>query len=226
MLLLASLTFAASLRTASLDAPVPNITDLDYLPEPGAWPCALTLQVDGLGAVNEVKVARGCPSGLIDTAKQIGAAWKWQPNATAHSDELAVTFHMLGMTDVEPKVASTPGSLVFLLRANEVLTPPPATTEVAGPDGAPITQVEYELQKVPKLKPPKSAEALGVVAGSCLVRLEVGEDGKVTSARATRCLDVLAGPAVAGAKQVKFKAREGTKPPAEYDLVVRFATPE
>lgn len=226
MLLLTSLTFAASLRTATLDVPVPTIADLDYLPEPGTWPCTLTMQVDGLGAVLDVKVARGCPSGLIDTAKQIGAAWTWQPNATPHSEELTLTFRMLNMTEPEPKASSTPGSLVYFVRANDVLPPPPATTQVPGPDGAPITQVEYELQKEPKLKPPKAAEALGVAAGSCVVRLDVGEDGKVTGARATRCLDILAGPAVAGAKQVRFKPREGTKPPTEYDLVVRFETPK
>src|SRR5262245_3769182 len=115
MLLLISLAHAG-MGTAHLDAPVPTVTDLDLMPEPGSWPCSLTLAVDSLGAVTDVTVARGCPTGLVDTAQALGRAFAWERAGEAHSEPLTLRFHVLGASDAEPKPASTAGDLTYVLR--------------------------------------------------------------------------------------------------------------
>jgi hypothetical protein len=57
------------------------------------------------------------------------------------------------------------------------------------------------------------------------VRLTVGLDGKVADAEATRCLDVLAPPAVAAVRKLKFTV-SGAAEPVTFDLPVRFAPEE
>lgn len=214
---LAAPASAASMGTALLDAPVPAVTDLDLMPEPGAWPCTVTIAVEGGGAVSDVTVARGCPSGLVDTAKALGRAWTWSASAGPHAETVTVRFHVLSATDAEPKPVTTADDLTYLLRPWDVLEAPP-TSEAA-------PTAPYRLDKGPKVKLPGNAEALRLGAGTCLVRLTVGTDGKVTDAKASRCLDVLAGPAVAAAKKLKFTVA-GATAPATFDLPVRFAPAE
>ena len=221
MLLLVASAFA-SLGTATFDAPIPAVTDLDLLPEPGAWPCALTLQVDALGAITDRKVARGCPSGLVDTARALGAGWKWGASAGAHAEEVTVIFLVLRQEDPEPKPGTTVEQQVWLLRPMDLLPPPPGEWTGGPADPA----APYQLEKGPKVKLPANAEAARVTAGTCNVRLTVGADGKVSSARATRCLDLLAPTAVSAVKKLKFKVATGAPPSAEFDLPVRFAPAE
>ncbi|MDP2313737.1 MAG: hypothetical protein Q8P41_12590 [Pseudomonadota bacterium] len=218
LLLLAASALAGSMGTATLDAPVPAVPDLDLLPESGAWPCALTLQVDGLGAVTDVRIANGCPSGLVETAREVGKAWRWQSAATPHAESVTVVFKVLGREDAEPKPESTSDRVVYLLRPLEPLPVPAPTTAADGTVAPP-----YALKKKPaRPKLPRAATAAGVSAGTCLVRLTVADDGTVARARAIRCLDALAEPAVASTQKMQLVVVEGTPPPKEIDLPVRF----
>ena len=214
MLLLAASALAATMATASLDAPVPTVADLDLLPESGAWPCALTLQVDGMGAITEVKVAPGCPSGLVETARTLGQAWKWEPSAAPHAEEMEVVFKALNADEPEPKAESTPRRLVYLLRPLDLLAalPPKA-------DGTPAFTY---AGKLPSPKLPKAAVTAGVTAGTCLVRLGFAADGTVAKARALRCVDALAEASLAATKKLKLDLAKGEAPPVELDLPVRF----
>ncbi|MES2638813.1 MAG: energy transducer TonB [Myxococcota bacterium] len=201
--------FAGTMFTATLDAPVPTVPDLDLLPESGTWPCALTLQIDSLGLVGSVAVAQGCPSGLVDTARELGKGWRWEPSSTARTESVTVLFTVLGFEDAEPKAVSTPDRVVYLLRPLGVL----ANEGTAAPvfKGKPTS---------PKL--PKAATTAGISAGTCLVRLDIAADGSVARARATRCVDALAEAAVATAKKLKLDVPKGATPPKELDLRVRF----
>lgn len=215
MLLFASLALAAPLATAVLDAPVPDGMNLDLMPEPGSWPCSLTVAVDGMGAVTDVKVARGCPTGLVETAKALGRGWTFSSSAGPHDEPATARFHVLGPNDVAPKpVSAKPDDLTYLVRGWEVLPAPP--TSEAEPTAP------YRLDKAPKVKLPKNAAALQLGAGTCLVRVTVGTDGKVGDAKVARCLDVLAPVAVDAAKKLKFTV-SGASEPATFDLPVRFA---
>ncbi|MDP2307217.1 MAG: energy transducer TonB [Pseudomonadota bacterium] len=210
LLLLAAHALAGMMFTATLDAPVPTIPDLDLLPESGTWPCTLTLQVDGLGVVGSVAVAKGCPTGLVDTARELGKAWRWQPSAAPHAEDVTVLFTVLGFEDAEPKAVSTPDRVVYLLR-------PLGLLPVAAGAPAPLWKGKPARPKLPK-----AAVAAGISAGTCLVRIELAPDGTVAKARATRCVDALAEAAVAGAKKLRLEVAEGTTPPKELDLPVRF----
>lgn len=214
----AGLALAGPVASATVDVPVPPIADLDMLPEAGAWPCTLTVEVDSLGAVGAVAIDRDCPSGLRDAAGALGKAHRFLSAAAPHTDELTVVFRMLANDAAEPKAETARGRLVYVLRPLEVTAPPVAATRV-GKNGKPAP--EWEIV-VPKTKLPGAAAAAGVTAGTCVVRLDVAPDGSVTRARASRCVDTLAGPAVAAGRKVKFKLAEGAKPPEALDLVVRF----
>lgn len=205
----------AAMTSASLDAPVPVVADLDLLPEPGTWPCQLTIQVDGLGTVTDVDLDEGCPSGLRQTAADIAKGWRFGPMATAHTEKATIAFRVLSQDAPEPKAESKPGALVVLLRPMDVLAPPPTA-----PD-API-----RVDKGPKTRLPRGAEPLGLIAGTCSVRIDVGADGKVTRARADRCLDTLAADAVAAAKKITFVVPEGNTTTSEYDVAIRFEAPK
>jgi hypothetical protein len=219
MLLLAASVAFAALGTGTFDVPAPVVTDLDLLPEPGeAWPCTLTMQVDTLGAVTDVAVASGCPSGLVETARAMGRGWKWEPAATAHDETLTVRFRVLRSDEADPKPVSVPGDLTFLLRPVEIGAEPPTT--LAAPTAP------YRLDKGPKTKLPAGTESARVLAGTCTVRVTVGADGKVAGARAVRCLDLLAPAAVASVKKLKFTVGSGAPASAEFDLPVRFAPAE
>jgi hypothetical protein len=205
---------------ATFVAPVPNLTDLDLLPEPGdAWPCVLDVQVDGMGAQKGFDLESGCPSGLKETARQMGTGWAWATSEAARTEKVSVAFRVLSDTEAEPKATSKPQNLVFFVRPYEVL-PMPTAEQVAGPKG---TQVPaWTMSKVPELRLPKSALSAAVIGGSCLVRMDIGPDGKVTKARVNRCLDALAEPALAAAKKVEFKLAPGAQPPKQIDLAVGF----
>ncbi len=204
----------AGLTTATLDAPAPSVADLDLLPESGVWPCALTLQVDGLGAVSDVTFAPGCPTGLLDTARALGKAWRWEPAAAPHTEAVTLVFKVLGRDDVEPKAESAPDRVVYLLRPLDTLAPAEGAAAPAW-KGKPLN---------PKL--PKAAAAAGISAGTCLVRVDVAPDGTVANARATRCVDALAEAAVAATKKLRLDVVEGVAPPTAIDLPVRFAARE
>lgn len=200
---------AGTMFTATLDAPVPAVPDLDLLPESGTWPCSLTLQVDSLGLVGSVTVAKGCPSGLVDTARELGKGWRWEPSAAARTEEVTVLFTVLGFDDAEPKAVSTPDRVTYLLRPLDVLA--------ADGAAAPIFKGKPARPKLPK-----AATTAGISAGTCLVRLDIAPDGTVAKARATRCVDALAEAAVATAKKLKLEVAEGATPPKALDLPVRF----
>lgn len=221
MLLLVS-SALASLGTATFDAGMPVVDDLDLLPEPGAWPCAVTLQVDALGAITERTVARGCPSGVVETARALAGGWTWGAAAGPHAESVTMIFRVLRQEDPEPKPATTAGEQVWLLRPMDLLPPPPGAWSGGVEDPA----APYQLAKPPKVRLPGGAEAARVVSGTCNVRVAVGADGKVTSARATRCLDLLAPVAVSAVKKLKFAVAEGAPASAEFDLPVRFAPAE
>lgn len=216
MLLLASLALALAVPMAgsTLDAPAPVVADLDMLPEPGAWPCTVTMQVEGTGALGGVKVDSGCPSGLVDTARELAKGWTWEASAGPHTETAMLTFHVLRQDEPEPKPTSTVNKLVYVLRPMDVLAAPPTTA--SGSPGP------LFLDKPPKVKLPKGAEALRLAAGTCTVRVDVGADGKVKQARANRCLDVLAPIAVAASRKVTFTFGEGNAETGEYDIPVRF----
>lgn len=219
--LLAASAFAA-MGTATLDAPAPMVADLDLLPEPGAgWPCNVTLQADGMGAITDVKVARGCPSGLVDTTIALGRGWHFEPASAPHAEEVTITYRVLRADEAEPKPETTADKLVYLIRPLDLL-PAPSGAGVLPPPPADNPASPYSLDKPMKPKMPAGAEAARVRAGTCLVRVTVGPDGKVTSARANRCLDLLAPTAVATVKKLKFTVAEGTTTPGEFDLPVRF----
>ena len=167
---------------------------------------------DGLGAVTDVSLDEGCPSGLRQTATELAKGWRFGPMATPHTETATISFRVLTQEEPEPKAASKNGALVYVLRPMDVLAPPPPAT-----DTAPI-----RIDKGPKTRLPKGAEALGLVAGTCSVRIDVGADGKVTRARADRCLDTLAPDAVAAAKKITFTVPEGNTQTGEYDIPIRF----
>lgn len=220
LLLLAALTaplltphaHAGMMATATLDAPVPVVADADLLPESGTWPCTLTLQVDSMGIVQTVGVDNDCPSGLTDTARDLGKGWHWRASGAARVEEVTVLFTVLGFEEAEPKAVSTPGKVVFLLRPLGILS-------AVGP--APVFKGKLVHPKLPR-----AAAAAGINAGTCLVRLDLTPEGKVTRARATRCVDVLAEAAVAGALKLKVEATRLSPAPKELDVALRFEPPE
>lgn len=207
LLLLASRAFAGIMFTATLDAPVPTVPDLDLLPESGTWPCALTLDVDGLGVVGAVDLAQGCPTGLVETARELGKAWRWEPSSSPRREDVTVLFTVLGFEDAAPKAMSTPDRVVYLIRPLGVLAAP----------SAPVWKGKPARPRLPK-----AATAAGISAGTCLVRLDIAPDGTVARARATRCVDALAEAAVATARKLRLYVAEGTTPLTELDLPVRF----
>jgi hypothetical protein len=219
MLLLVSAAFAGPVDQATLDAPVPVVHDLDLMPESGTWPCSLTMPVDGLGALGELTADEDCPAGLNDTALALGKGWHFLNAPTPHTETAVVAFHVLGMGDPEPKPETTRGKAVYLLRPLDVADAPTAPTVT---DAKGKASPAWTLTGVKAAKLSKAAEAAGVVSGTCLLRLDVGPDGAITKVRATRCLDVLAEPAIASVKKAKFVVAEGQKAPDRYDLAVRF----